>query len=212
VVNVGAGAGAYEPAQTVLAVEPSQVMIDQRPPSAAPAVRAGAERLPIGDGAVEAAMAVLTIHHWSDLEAGIAELRRVASRVVILTWDQPVSERFWLSREYLPEIIDSDRTVAVAVPIERLVDLLGGAEVRAVPIPHDCRDGFLGAFWRRPERYLDAGVRAGISTLARLEGRVDNGLARLAADLDSGEWRRRHADLLELDELDLGYRLVIAVS
>ena len=209
-VNVGAGAGAYEPAQTVLAVEPSQVMIDQRPADAAPAVRASAERLPIDDGAVDAAMAVLTIHHWSDVEAGIAELRRVASRIVILTWDQPVSERFWLSREYLPEIIDSDR--AVAVPIERLVELLGGAEVRAVPVPHDCRDGFLGAFWRRPERYLDAGVRTGISTLARLEGRLNDGLARLAADLDSGQWRRQHADLLELDELDLGYRLVIAVS
>jgi SAM-dependent methyltransferase len=210
VINVGAGAGAYEPPQTVLAVEPSRVMIDQRPPGAAPAVQATAERLPIDDGAADAAIAVLTIHHWSDVAAGIAELRRVARRIVILTWDQPVSERFWLSREYLPEIIERDRQVAV--PIARLTQLLGGAEVRPVPVPHDCQDGFLGAFWRRPERYLDAGVRAGISTLARLEGRIDDGLGRLAADLESGAWRRRHADLLELDELDLGYRLVIAVS
>ena len=210
VINVGAGAGAYEPPQTVLAVEPSQVMIDQRPPGAAAAVQAAAERLPVPDGFADVAMAVLTIHHWSDLAAGIAELRRVAGRVVILTWDQPTSERFWLSREYLPQIIAHDRVVAV--PIDRLVELLGGAEVRPLPVPHDCADGFLGAFWRRPECYLDAAVRAGISTLAVLEPTLADGLARLRDDLGSGDWRRRHRDLLGLNELDLGYRLVIAVS
>ena len=209
-INVGAGAGAYEPPQTVLAVEPSKVMIDQRPRGAAPAVRAAAERLPVPDGFADAAMAVLTIHHWSDLAAGIGELRRVAGRVVILTWDQPASERFWLSREYLPQIIAHDR--AVAVPIDRLADLLGGAEVRPLPVPHDCADGFLGAFWRRPECYLDAAVRAGISTLAVLEPTLADGLARLRDDLGSGDWQRRHRDLLGLNELDLGYRLVIAVS
>jgi SAM-dependent methyltransferase len=209
VINVGAGAGSYEPPETVLAVEPSQVMIDQRPPGSAPAVRAGAERLPVPDGFAEAAMALLTVHHWSDVAAGIAELRRVARRIVILTWDQHVTERFWLSREYLPQLSSYDRR---AVTIDSLLDLLGGGEVRPLPVPHDCSDGFLGAFWRRPQAYLDPTVRAGISTMAALEPTLGPGLERLRGDLESGEWDRRHADLLQLDELDLGYRLLITVS
>jgi SAM-dependent methyltransferase len=108
VINVGAGAGAYEPPETVLAVEPSQVMIDQRPPGSAPAVAACAECLPVPDGFADAAMALLTVHHWSDVPAGIAELRRVARRTVILTWDQRVTERFWLSREYLSQLSTYD--------------------------------------------------------------------------------------------------------
>ncbi|MGN6378632.1 MAG: class I SAM-dependent methyltransferase [Gaiellales bacterium] len=207
VVNVGAGAGSYEPAErAVVAVEPSAVMIAQRPPGAAPVVRATAERLPFGDGAFDAAMAVLTIHHWDDPAGGIAEMRRVARRVVVLVWDQPVTERFWLVREYLPQIAELDRPRAVSM--RRLSELLGGADIRPLPVPHDCVDGFLGAYWRRPEAYLEADVQAAISSLATLGERAAPGLARLAADLDSGAWRRRHADLLELDELDVGYRLV----
>ena len=209
VINVGAGAGSYEPPGTVLAVEPSQVMIDQRPPRSAPAVAAGAESLPVPDGFADAAMALLTVHHWSDVPAGIAELRRVARRIVILTWDQRVTERFWLSREYLPQLSSYD---AGAVTIDTLLDLLGGGEVRPLPVPHDCSDGFLGAFWRRPRAYLDPTVRAGISTMAALEPTLGPGLERLRADLESGEWDGRHADLLRLDELDLGYRLLISVS
>jgi SAM-dependent methyltransferase len=209
VINVGAGTGSYEGPETVLAVEPSQVMIDQRPPGAAPAVAAGAEHLPVPDGFADAAMALLTVHHWSDVAAGIAELRRVARRIVILTWDQRVTERFWLSREYLPQLSSYD---ARAVTIDTLLDLLGGGEVRPLPVPHDCSDGFLGAFWRRPQAYLDPKVRAGISTMAALESTLGPGLERLRADLESGEWARCHADLLPLDELDLGYRLLISVS
>jgi SAM-dependent methyltransferase len=209
VINVGAGTGSYEPPDTVLAVEPSQVMIDQRPPGAAPAVAAGAEHLPLPDGSADAAMALLTVHHWSDVAAGIAELRRVARRIVILTWDQRVTERFWLSREYLPQLSSYD---ARAVTIDTLLDLLGGGEVRPLPVPHDCSDGFLGAFWRRPQAYLDPKVRAGISTMAALEPTLGPGLERLRADLESGEWARCHADLQLLDELDLGYRLLISVS
>jgi hypothetical protein len=193
----------------VLAVEPSQVMIDQRPPGSAPAVAAGAERLPVPDGFADAAMALLTVHHWSDIPAGITELRRVARRIVILTWDQRVTERFWLSREYLPQLSSYD---AGAVTIDTLLDLLGNGEVRPLPVPHDCSDGFLGAFWRRPRAYLDPTVRAGISTMAALEPTLGPGLERLRADLESGEWDGRHADLLQLDELDLGYRLLISVS
>jgi SAM-dependent methyltransferase len=209
VLNVGAGAGSYEPPQTVLAVEPSQVMIDQRPPGSAPAVQADAERLPVPDGYADAAMALLTVHHWTNVAAGIAELRRVARRIVILTWDQHVTERFWLSREYLPQLSAYDDG---AVTIETVLDLLGGAEVRPLPVPHDCTDGFLGAFWRRPHCYLDQRVRAGISTMAATETTLGPGLERLRRDLESGDWARRHADLLQLDELDLGYRLLISVS
>ena len=208
VINVGAGAGSYEPPETVLAVEPSQVMIDQRPPGSAPAVAAAAERLPVPDGFADAAMALLTVHHWSDVTAGIAELRRVARRIVILTWDKRVTERFWLSREYLPQLSSYD---AGAVTIDTLLGLLGGGEVRPLPVPHDCSDGFLGAFWRRPRAYLDPTVRAGISTMAALEPTLGPGLER-GADLESREWDGRHADLLRLDELDLGYRLLISVS
>jgi SAM-dependent methyltransferase len=182
-------------------------MIAQRPPGAAPVVRAHAEALPFEDGSFDAAMALLTIHHWRDPAAGLTELRRVARRVVVLTWDQRVARDFWLCREYVPEItaIDDGRDV----PIDRVVELLGGAEVITVPVPHDCEDGFLGAYWRRPEAYLDPLVRAGISPLAMMGERADAGLARLAGDLRTGAWQRRHADLLEREELDLGYRLVV---
>jgi SAM-dependent methyltransferase len=210
VINVGAGTGSYEPPETVLAVEPSAVMIAQRPPGAAPAVQAGAEAIPVDDDAADAVMALLTVHHWSDPEAGIAELRRVARRrVVVFTWDQRVTRQFWLLDEYLPEVVafDDER----AVPVDRLAELLGGARVETVPVPHDCTDGFGAAFWRRPEAYLDPTVRAGISMLAQSgEDAIRPGLARLADDLASGAWHARHADLLGRDTFDGGYRLVIA--
>jgi SAM-dependent methyltransferase len=210
VINVGAGAGSYEPPQTVLAVEPSLVMISQRPPAAAPAVRARAEALPVAAAAADAAMALLTVHHWGDLAAGIAELRRVARRrIVILTWDQRVTREFWLLREYLPAAaaFDDARTPAVA----DLAALLGGARVEPVLIPHDCRDGFGVAYWRRPAAYLEPAVRAGMSLLAQPgEAALAAGLRRLEADLASGAWRDRHRDLLDRDTFDGGYRLLIA--
>jgi SAM-dependent methyltransferase len=210
VVNVGAGAGSYEPPTTVAAIEPSAVMIAQRPAGAAPAVRASAETIPLPDGHADAVMAILTIHHWQDLEAGIAELRRVARRrVVILTWDQEVAREFWLLREYLPVAAAYDE--GRAVPIDRLAALLGGARVEPVLVPHDCTDGFAAAYWRRPEAYLDPTVRAGISVLAEPGDAVlGPGLQRLAADLETGAWQAHHADLLTRDELDVGYRLLIA--
>ena len=209
VVNVGAGTGSYEPPdRAVTAVEPSAVMIAQRPPEAAPAVQASAEALPFDDASFDAAMAVLTIHHWSDFRAGCAELRRVArERVVVLSWDPTYVGRLWVGPEYFPEYAreDVDGFPSLADQAAAL-----GAEVETVPIPWDCRDGFFGAFWRRPDAYLDPAVRAGISTLAkRSEEELAEGLARLRADLESGAWARRHADLLERDELDLGYRLLV---
>jgi SAM-dependent methyltransferase len=208
-VNVGAGSGSYEPPGTIAAIEPSRVMIAQRAHGAAPVIRASAEHLPLPDDFADAAMALWTVHHWSDPAAGVAELRRVARRVVIVSWDERVARRFWLIQEYFPHVADYDdsRTPTPA----QLAELLGGtAEVRPLPIPHDCRDGFLGAYWRRPESYLDPAIRAGISSLAALEDSLAGGLARLAADLDSGEWARRHADLLDREELDIGYRLIVA--
>jgi len=210
VVNVGAGTGSYEPPETVVAVEPSTVMIAQRPAGSARAVEATAEALPLADDSADAAMAVLTVHHWSDLEAGIGELRRVARRrVVLFTFDPEVNHGFWLLDEYLPEAARFDTTRAV--PVDRLVSLLGGARVETVPVPHDCTDGFLAAFWRRPEAYLDPRVRAGISMFAQIgEDAVRPGLARLADDLTSGRWHRRHAGLLDRESLDVGYRLLVA--
>ncbi|MEU0007952.1 methyltransferase domain-containing protein [Streptomyces sp. NPDC006314] len=210
VINVGAGAGSYEPPRTVLAVEPSKVMIAQRPPGAAPAVQAVAERLPLPDNAADAVMALLTVHHWTDLAAGISELRRVARRrVVILTWDQRFfRERFWLVRDYLPEAAALDDTRAI--PPDQLIDLLGGGRQEPVCIPHDCTDGFGAAYWRRPHAYLDPQVRAGISMLAQTgDGALETGLTRLAADLTAGRWHIRHSELLTLETIDVGYRLLV---
>jgi len=208
-LNVGAGAGAYEPADLdVTAVEPSQVMRAQRPPGAAPAIDASAEALPFPDGSFDAAMAVLSDHHWSDHPRGLAELRRVARRRLLFTWDPRTALDSWLVRDYLPGFVSLSPP---GYALERTLERLGGGRIEIVPIPHDCVDGFFHAYWRRPEAYLDPEVRAGISVFARLTpDEVKEGLARLRADLDSGDWQRRNAALLGLDELDLGYRLVVA--
>ncbi len=211
VVNVGAGTGSYEPAgRRVTAVEPSVAMIAQRPASAAPVVRARAERLPFADSSFDAAMATLTLHHWSDWRAGVAEMRRVSRGVVvILTWDPESVDAFWLTREYFRE-----QSIADAGPfphLDQLLDVLGDGEVRAVPIPRDCRDGFMAANWARPEAYLDPAVRANISTFARRPpDELRPGLDALSRELETGEWDRRYGGLRTLPELDLGYRLVVS--
>jgi SAM-dependent methyltransferase len=210
VLNVGAGTGSYEPDDmAVVAVDPSVVMLAQRPPEAAPAVRARAEALPFADGAFDAVLGVLTLHHWTDRSGGLAECARVArERVVLLTWD-PAATGFWLVQDYLPAFLDADRLTFP--PIERYATSLGPGthvEVAPVPIPRDCVDGFLGAYWARPAAYLDPAVRAGISSFARPG--AEPGLTRLAADLASGAWHARYGHLLDADDLDLGYRLVVA--
>jgi SAM-dependent methyltransferase len=210
VVNVGAGTGSYEPRDRfVVAVEPSETMIRERSRGSAPVVRTVAEALPIADDAFDAALAVLTIHHWSDPIAGLTEMRRVAGRQVVLTWDPAVAERFWLF-EYLPQIVDHERGVAT---LSTVVEHLDIATVDVLPVPFDCRDGVLGAYWRRPHAYLDPVSRSAISGIALLDDDVvEAGIAQLAADLDSGRWHARHAELERLGELDLGYRLVVAGS
>ena len=208
VVNVGAGTGAYEPADLdVTAVEPSEVMIAQRPERAAPVVRAFAEALPFADGSFDAAMVVLSDHHWRDHERGLAELRRVARRVVLFTWEPASARETWVVRDYLPCF---ERLIPDGYELAITIERLGGGREEVVPIPHDCLDGFFHAYWRRPEAYLDPAVRAGISAFALMDQDcVEEGLARLARDLDSGEWARRNGGLLELEELDGGYRLVV---
>lgn len=206
VVNVGAGAGAYEPTdRQVVAVEPSGAMIAQRGDGSAPVIQASATALPFRDGCFDAALAVLSVHHWPDRQLGLSELRRVARRrIVVLTWDR-ASPGFWLT-DYFPEILDIDRLIFPASgDFERT---LGSVSVETVPIPHDCTDGFLGAYWRRPAAYLDERVRSAISTFSKLSG-VEPGLDRLSADLESGEWDRRYGEILMKTELDLGYRLIV---
>lgn len=208
VLNVGAGAGSYEPAnRKVTAVEPSVEMIRQRPVSNATVVQGSAEDLPYDDDAFEASMAVLTVHHWSDQAKGVAEMRRVTrGKVVFLTYD-PSFRAFWLI-DYFPALVTLDE--GQMPPMENYGKWLGPVEVSPVPIPHDCSDGFLAGYWRRPAAYLDERVRAAMSSFWKLDN-VSEGLRKLEADLKSGAWEERHADLLDLEELDCGYRLVETV-
>lgn len=209
VVNVGAGAGSYEPrGRRVIAVEPSEVMIAQRPAGAAPCVPGSAESLPLETGSVDAAMTVLSMHHWKDRERGVREMARVARRrVVALTW-VPDGAPFWLTDEYFPEIMAHDRTIFPSTgELQQMFELLvGPTEITPVPIPHDCTDGFLCAYWRRPECYLRMDVRSAISSFARID--AEPGLARLREDLASGRWAERNRGLLAMDALDAGYRVV----
>jgi SAM-dependent methyltransferase len=211
VVNVGAGAGAYEPSDRwVIAVEPSQAMIAQRPPGSAPALRATADALPLADRTVDAAMTVLSLHHWPDWRAGVAELRRVARhRVVVLTWDKHAGG-FWLTNEYFDWLAEWDARRFPAM--DELVAELPGATVTPVPIPGDCSDGILGAYYGRPEAYLDPDVRQAISIFAQAPDpdRVAASLRTLGDDLRSGAWDARHGALRDSAGLDVGYRLITA--
>ena len=208
IVNVGAGTGSYEPADRyVLAVEPSGAMIAQRPQGAAPALQAHAENLPIADKQFDVAMALVTLHHWSDWQGGVREMLRVARRVVVLHFDPVVHTDFWLVRDYLPELVDA----WVEVPSVQDVAAATGpaAEARVLPVPWDCVDGFLPAYWRRPEAYLDAEVRQTMSGLQLLDPDVlSRGISALQRDLADGTWRTRNKVLLGRDSLDVGWRLI----
>jgi SAM-dependent methyltransferase len=206
VLNVGAGTGSYEPAdRSLIAVEPSREMIRKRKPAAAEAIEASADDLPFDDKRFDAAMAILTIHHWSDKQAGLREMRRVTrGRIVLLTFDP--SHRPWLT-DYLPELAALDEAqMPTMSDYERW---LGSVQITPVPVPHDCSDGFLYAYWRRPAAYLDATIRSGSSSFWAI-GNAEAGLQNLRRDLETGAWQRRYAELLSLDEYDAGYRLVVA--
>jgi SAM-dependent methyltransferase len=210
VVNVGAGAGAYEPRDLrVLAVEPSETMISQRPLNAARAVQGTAENLPLDDKSFDAALAVNTVHHWSDLRAGLRELRRVArKRIVVFLRDPHCGTPFWLTRDYLPALDPAPRFAPIVAAIrEELPDV----QESAVSLPRDCADGLFTAYWARPEVYLDAEVRRNMSNFAlAIHDAIEPGLAALRADLESGAWERRYGHLRSLPELDLGHRIFVA--
>ena len=211
VLNIGAGTGSYEPSdREVIAVEPSSVMIAQRPPHAAPAIQGVAEALPMEDKSVDATMGVFTMQHWDDVDRGLAEVLRVTrKRIVLLTLDLDVTEHMWLCRDYLPEIIEHDRK---AFPtIAHLRAILLDVQVETVPVPADCTDGFCVALWSRPEAHLDPDVRRSSSTWHRLPPAViDAGLRQLRQDLDSGEWDSRYGHLRTRASFDVGLRLVTA--
>jgi SAM-dependent methyltransferase len=208
VVNVGAGTGSYEPAdRKVLAVEPSAVMRAQRPAGAAPCVAASAERLPFADDSFDAAMAVATVHHWPDPIGGLREMQRVARRVVVFTFDLPALSRFWLTRDYLSELIALLAGQLSAADQAREI----GARLEPVLIQWDCVDGFPEAYWRRPEAYLDETVRRGMSIWSTVGPDVERRVVQqLGKDLASGRWLERNRDLVDAEEADLGLRLLIA--
>jgi len=182
-------------------------MIAQRRANAAPSVQARAEALPFRDNSFDAVMGVLTVHHWKDQAKGFSECARVArSRVVFLTNDIDVCAKFWLF-DYFPELLHADRHLFLSMA--RYKESFGTVEVDVVPIPEDCRDGFLGAYWKRPRAYLDPLVRESISTFSKI-GNVAAQLARLERDIESGAWEQRYPELRRVEELDLGYRIVVA--
>jgi SAM-dependent methyltransferase len=209
VLDVGAGTGSYEPRdRTVVAVEPSAEMIRQRPPGAAPVMRAVAEALPVRSGAVDAVLALLTVHHWPGWRRGLGELRRVAPLRVVLAYDTRRHADFWLVREYVPEIA---RLELARPSAEQIAEELRADEVVPLPVPWDFADGVLPAHWRRPRAYLDERVRRSCSALAQAPpAAVERGMARLRADLESGRWEREHAELLALPEWDAGFRLLVS--
>jgi SAM-dependent methyltransferase len=209
VLNVGAGTGSYEPTgRSVIAVEPSREMIRRRGPGAAEAVQACADDLPFEDERFDASMAILTLHHWPRQEAGLREMRRVTrGRIVLLTFDP--SHRPWLT-DYLPELAALDEAQMPAMSdYERW---LGPVEVTPVLVPHDCSDGFLYAYWRRPAAYLDPRIRSGSSSFWAVAAGAEAGLQALKRDLETGEWERRYARLLTLEDYDAGYRLVVSAG
>lgn len=214
VLNVGAGAGSYEPADRyVLAVEPSATMRAQRPAGAAPALDAVAEQLPFDDDSFDAVMASMTIHQWSDVRQGLREMRRVSrGPVVVLTVDAPALAQFWLS-DYVPEVVAVEE--ARFPPIDDVVDALAEGsttvEVDVVAVPRDCVDGFGEAFFARPEAFLRPEVLSATSALVLTDpDAVRRGLARLEADLTSGAWDQRYGALRTQTERRGALRLVAA--
>lgn len=207
ILNVSAATGSYEPIdRQVTAVEPSAEMIRQRAPIAAKAIQAYADDLPFEDKSFDASMAILTLHHWPDKLKGLKEMRRVTrGPIVLLTFD-PACREAWLN-DYFPELVMLDESQMPR--IQDYENWLGHVKIVPVPIPHDCTDGFLYAYWRRPAAYLDERIRSGISSFWAIKN-TEDGLNRLSEDLETGEWERRYSKFLAREACDLGYRLIIA--
>jgi len=211
VINIGAGTGSYEPSdRAVVAVEPSKSMVDQRPKTAASVVMATAENVSIVSGWADLTMTLLSLHHWTDWRAGVSEMRRLAPRRLVLTYNSELHASFWLLRDYLPEVATSERTRTPKV--EDIADALGGdVEIIALEVPWECVDGVLPAHWRRPAAYLDPQVRACCSGLAQADQWViERAVWALASDLGSGVWEQRNKELLAMNSFDAGFRLVVS--
>ena len=208
IVNIGAGTGSYEPNDIELvAVEPSSEMISQRKIGSHPVEKAFAESLPFGSGSFSHAMTVLSMHHWENRELAFNEINRVATdKFVAITWD-PRSDPFWLTRDYFPTIYEMDKHIFPV--IDELNEHFDDLEVRALHIPSECQDGFLAAFWRRPEAYLSSRVRQSISAFSRVEN-LSQGLRKLEHDLVSGAWEERNHAILSSSSIDVGYRVISA--
>jgi SAM-dependent methyltransferase len=198
VINVGAGTGSYE-SQTfeITAVEPSATMRAQRPPHLSPAIDAVAESLPFPDQSFDAAMTTYSVHQWSDLKAGLREMRRVSRGPVLVVGGDPTRVcDYWL-HDYAPRMLEIE---ARRYPsIDEVAETLGGTvEVTPVPIPFDCTDGFIEAYYGRPERLLDPEARKACSAWSF----VDEQLAAeyvesLREALESGAWDARYGHLRE---------------
>jgi SAM-dependent methyltransferase len=210
VLNVGGGAGNYEPSdRPVVAVDPSVVMLKQRTDSAAVVVQGVAEALPFAGNSFEVAMGTFTLHHWPDLAQGLAEVKRVAARQVFLMYEPSYAHNMWIVK-YFPEILDLPHERR-APGVNDISSLLSVTDVQVVPVPSDCTDGFGGAYWARPELYLEPSVQAGMSMLAVLPEHIRAaGTQRLRSALESGEWDAQYGHLRTQDSADLGYRLILA--
>lgn len=208
ILNIGAGTGSYEPKNIdLVAVEPSAKMIAQRDPGSHPVVQSFAESLPFENNSFSHTMTVLSMHHWSDRKQAYSEINRVTTKKFIaISWN-PDSEPFWLTKEYFPEIYETDLTIFPS--IEDIKNSFKNVEISPLLIPFDCQDGFLAAYWRRPEAYLDKEVRNSISTFSKLE-KLKQGLAKLESDLKQGIWETKNKSILESKWLDAGYIIITA--
>ncbi|MEM9548436.1 MAG: class I SAM-dependent methyltransferase [Bacteroidota bacterium] len=208
ILNIGAGTGSYEPQDIdLIALEPSHEMIAQRKPGSHPVVQGFAEVLPFDHKQFSHTISILSMHHWKDRVKAYSEINRVTQeQFVTITWN-PNSEAFWLTRDYFPQIYETD--VKIFPTLEELQDHFEHIEVSPLWIPYDCHDGFLAAYWKRPEAYLKEKVRNSISTFSTLEN-LSEGLTQLENDLNSGKWREKNCDVLDLDLFDAGYVIVTA--
>jgi len=206
IVNIGAGSGSYEPENVELvAIEPSSEMINQRSPNAHPVIQGTAESLPFPEKSFTHALTILSMHHWENREKAFNEINRVVSQgFVAVTWD-PESQPFWLTRDYFPEMIELDK--AIFPKIEEIKNYFDDVEITPLLIPEDCKDGFLGAYWKRPSAYLDQEVRNSISSFSKLQN-ISKGLTKLALDIESKQWFDINQLILTKSALDIGYIIV----
>ncbi|MCR9249115.1 MAG: methyltransferase domain-containing protein [bacterium] len=208
ILNIGAGTGSYEPKNMdLIALEPSQEMINQRKPGSHPVVQGFADNLLFEKDSFSHTMTVLSMHHWQNRAKAFEEINRVTTdKFVAISWNSDINP-FWLTRDYFTEIFEIDQDIFP--DLEELHNHFDNVKITPLMIPEDCIDGFLAAYWKRPEAYLSEHVRNSISSFSKIT-RLDEGLQKLQKDLDSGEWQKKNSDLLDKTELDVGYQLITA--